>query len=193
MARVGRVAAVGLVALVAARPLAGTAGEVAHPIRISEVRPVLAFVKAHLRPGDAIYLDSGAGDVWDYYAPLVGLRMVSTVLLPASRGGTCTSVGALLPPTGDRRLWMVFGYHLSFAPSDEHRIYLARLALVGRQVLRHRAAHASVYLFDLRRHPVHPARTLPSAPGVRCLVPFPQPPVAPTGLHAGPLGTGRLT
>lgn len=173
--------------------MAGTLTEAAQPIRVSEVRPLLAFVKAHLRSGDAIDLDPGAGDVWHYYAPTVGLRMPATVLLPASRGGTCADPSALRPPPGDRRLWMLFGYQLSFAPADDRRIYLSRLALFGRPVLRRHAAHATLYLFDLDQGPMRRPGALPRAPGVRCLVPVHQATVPPTGLRAGPLGTGRLT
>jgi hypothetical protein len=199
-----RVAAAGLVAALLAQPLAGAAAEVVRPIHVSEVRPVLQFVEAHWRPGDVVDLDAGAADVWSYYATELGLRVPAYAVLPAAEGGSCATPRVLVPPGGAKRVWLVFGYHLSFAPSDEHQVYLSHFAAIGRLVLHHRADKASAYLFDLfgarsgsaaGRAPggARPGRPLLTAPGVRCLRVVPEAPLSPTGLRTGPFGTGRLS
>ncbi|MGH9065070.1 MAG: hypothetical protein ACRD0L_14070 [Acidimicrobiales bacterium] len=199
----GRVAAAALrglagavLVVLAVHPLAGAYQEAAHPIRISEVRPVLAYVKAHLRPGDAIDLDRGAGNVWGYYASTLGLHMPATVVEPAASGGTCADPRSIVP-AGARRVWIVFGYHLSFAPADERQVYLERFAAIGRLAGHYSVDKASAYLFDLPGpgSTGRTGRTSPAAAsgGEACLVPVPLAPVPPTGLRSGPFGTGRLT
>ncbi|MGH9067771.1 MAG: hypothetical protein ACRD0J_09825, partial [Acidimicrobiales bacterium] len=189
---VARAVAGCLVALVVAQPFASAAAEVVHPIHVSEVRPVLQFVQHHLRPGDVIDLDAGAGDVWSYYASELGLHVPANVVLPATSGGTCANPQALVPPGGAERIWLVFGYHLSFAPSGQRRAYLAHFEAIGHLVAVHRADKAWAYLFDLTgAHPPAPAvRDVAAAP---CLKVVHAPPVKPTGLRTGPFGTGRLS
>jgi hypothetical protein len=201
--RIGR-AALGGAALVAlgataASPVAQFFGDVAHPIVVSETRPLFRYVAAHERPGDVVVLDPGASDAYQYYATTTGLR-AGFVVLPVPSGGTCTDPSALVPP-GARRVWLIFGYRLSAFPGDWQRLVVGEFAPSLETQERVVAPKAAAYLL-VPRGPSEPEAPGPpssagapsgGAPTRLCLALEPLLPVPPTGLRADPFGTGPLT
>lgn len=84
-----------------------------------ELQPLAAYVQAHLRPGDCLYVYYHAISPFKYYyrGNLAGVRW----------GQTCVEAGLALPASGPeapRRLWLVAAH---FGDLDFLKIFAARL------------------------------------------------------------------
>jgi hypothetical protein len=89
----------------------------------SEIRPVVAHLRARVRPGDAVYVYVDAVPASRYYAGRAGFR--HPVTAGAARAHEPAKAAAELAALdGARRVWMVF----SHTPRGEHEPFLRHLA-----------------------------------------------------------------
>lgn len=61
-------------------PVARASAQVLHPLQIEEMRPVLAYIKAHQEPGDRLYVYAAGRNQFAYYAPRFGFAPTDYVI-----------------------------------------------------------------------------------------------------------------
>jgi len=144
---------------VVAGPNIGTAAkEVASPRQIEETQPVLAYVTAHRRTGDAVLVDPGGEQTVELYARRIGLGADRVRLaLPSRRCRVGAAEAALTRATG--RVWVVFGHQYTYVPADTRERFRAHFATIGAHVDRVVEPGVEADLYDLRRPPDDPGRT----------------------------------
>jgi hypothetical protein len=76
--------------------------------RIEETRPMLAYMAAHRRPGDAFYVYHGALPAFRYYGPRYGLDPADAVSGSCHRGEPRAYLHEIDALRGRRRVWVVF-------------------------------------------------------------------------------------
>jgi Dolichyl-phosphate-mannose-protein mannosyltransferase len=183
-------AAATLVALVpigiaAASPVRTSLDAVAHPFTRNELRPVFEFIRDHRRPGDAVWVHSGAGAPYDFYARIVGMR-ADYFMLAGSKGPGCTA--ALAEFGTSPRVWVVFGLHGSTAPPDEFEIFLTHLDTVGHRIGVLREPGATAWLYDTSSPADPSGHHVLRDPWIPCMK-LGEAPWA--SLITGPFGTGK--
>jgi len=150
-----RVLAAACVAAVLAWPVVEAAKRVVVPVRRDEIRPVLAYVAEHARPGDRLWVYYGAKRQFRYYAPRLGLadREVVASLEPFAKSSGVR--WAEWPRReaerlrGRGRVWLVFSFVRTFGSrSDEERV-VRRADLRARRLdaVQHPGAAAYLYTF----------------------------------------------
>jgi len=171
-----------LVAAAAVPALIGGGRLVVHPMKVSEIRPVLAYVRAH--GGGVVWVQSTSLPATRYYVRAEGLT-IDRVL--ADRPEQCGGDPDLVDAAAGRRVWLVFGYHTRDSAPDEEHAAVARIEAVAAPLDEVHAHRASAYAVDFSSGPRYPA-PLDDLP---CLVTGRVAPDPPTGLPGGPFGLGQ--
>ena len=165
-----------------------TFARVAHdPTTWSDVRPLLVSVRPHLRPGDVVWVHSADTPTATYYARSTGVALSAT-LEDDLAGGACSGIGDLRAAAAGHRVWFVYGYHASTAPPDEEHDLDEVFASESHRLARVTRPQATATLWDFGASP----DTAAAAPGLGCIGVTPVT-VVPTGITAGPFGTGGPT
>jgi Dolichyl-phosphate-mannose-protein mannosyltransferase len=160
---------------VVAGPNVRTAAEqVASPGQVEETRPVVAYVAAHRRTGDAVLVDPGGEQTVELYARRIGLRADRVRLALPSRNCQVGAVEAALTRSASR-VWVVFGHQFTFVPADARERFRAHFATIGAHVDRVVEPGVEADLYDLRQPPDDPARTdhRLTLRGAQCLLVLP--------------------
>lgn len=114
-----------------------------------DVRPVLAYVSGHRRPGDLIYVYHHQRASFLYYAPRYGFNPGEYILGEDRRGhwigGENEAYLRDLEQLRGRRVWLVFSYVRTIAGANEED-YIVRHA--GRMLEQTKLAGASAYLCE---------------------------------------------
>jgi len=150
-----RILAAACLAGILACPVADAAKRAVEPERRDEIRPVLAYVAEHARPGDRLWVYYGAKRQFRYYAPRLGLaeREVVAGLEPLAKPAAVRWAewprreAERLRGTG--RVWLVFSFVRTFGSrSDEERV-LRHVELRARRLdaVQHPGAAAYLYTF----------------------------------------------
>jgi len=165
----GHPASRGAVAALAATCVALSAASVRYvPTTREELRPVIRYVAAHRRPGDAIYVYYGAEQAFRYYAPRFGLTSAAYQVGHCARDDWRAYTAELDALRGHPRVWLVLAHPFSRAGIDEQRLFLGYLAHLGRRVGGFSAPGAIAALYDLgdsTRAARGPAGYVPPASG----------------------------
>jgi len=156
-ARTARAAGVLLVALLAVPPAAICAYRLVRPRTREETKPVLAYLGAHCRPGDRLYLYEYAAPAFDYYARRYGLDPGD-----AARGTWEWDPRAAEADAerlaGGPRTWVLFSHTLLPTGGDVEDLFVPMLDARGRRLDAFRAPGAAVYLYDFRPREAPPER-----------------------------------
>ncbi|MGE5611883.1 MAG: glycosyltransferase family 39 protein [Bacillota bacterium] len=129
--------------------MAMAARNVLHPRGREEIRPVLAYIASHARPGDRLYVYYAATPAFRYYRDQTGLSGMPIIQGAESRSDWLGYLEDLDQLKGLRRVWVVFS-HVWFAEGvDEQRLFLMKLDGMGNRLDAKLATGASAYLYDL--------------------------------------------
>lgn len=130
------------------------------PTQIEEIRPVVAYVKAHQQPGDQLYVYRSGINQFLYYAPQFGYAPDNYVL-----GENSLATGSRRNPElseagvkrfrrevrqlrrQGQRVWFVF----CRASEVEEQAFLSVMEPIGQQLDRFRQPNAIVYLYRLQK------------------------------------------
>ena len=124
------------------------------PSRVQEMRPVMSHVSSRHELADRIYVYSGAGLAFSYYAPRVGLPEDGVVRGRCSLDDPRRYLRELDALRGHPRVWLVFTHEQR---DGELALILGYLDTIGRRLdtvvvdasNRRTIEQASAYLFDL--------------------------------------------
>jgi hypothetical protein len=119
-----------LLAVLAGAPIFAIAGALP-PSRIQHVRPLMAQVSEQLHPGDRIYVYSGAGLAFSYYAPRFGIRREVAIVGRCALGNPRNYFRELDKLRGQKRVWLVATHEQA---SGELDLILGYLDQLGRRV-----------------------------------------------------------
>jgi hypothetical protein len=122
-----------------------------------EIRPVVAYVRNHEKPGDLVYVFYGAEPAFDYYAERQGFPRDNVEIGTAS-GSDPRVYESDLDRLRGRRVWVVLS-HIHGVGAQESRDVEFYLDMLGPRVDSLSVAGAETYLYDLRS-----AALLPAAP-----------------------------
>jgi hypothetical protein len=120
-----------------------------------EIRPVVAYVRNHEKPGDLVYVFYGAEPAFDYYAERETFPMDNVEIGTAS-GSDSQSYESDLDRLRGRRVWVVLS-HIRGAGAQESKYVEFYLGTIGPKLDSLSVAGAEAYLYDLRNAAVPPA------------------------------------
>ncbi len=130
---------------------------IAHPTRIEEIRPVLAYVKSQQQPQDKLYIYQAGINQFIYYAPTLGY-VPEQYILGDSLLADGTSKKKQVSKSGVKqfkqevkhlkapRLWFV----LCRASEVEEQAFVSTMASLGQQLDHFQRPGAAAYLYDLK-------------------------------------------
>jgi hypothetical protein len=122
--------------------------EVPWPPR-EEMKPVMQYLQAHYRPGDAVYVYSYAAPAFAYYAPVHGLDQVRFQTFFSRQSDDASLANALAPLRGNRRAWVVLAHvYIGAGRVNGAENYLNALDRMGYRQDHFGAQGADLYLFD---------------------------------------------
>lgn len=130
---VARALAFAALAVVAVSPIRESAQAAVHPYTVTEVRTVLAHVKATLEPADAVYVHWTAAVLYDYYAPVLGLP-ARTGFFSFSRPDVCSVDDPVRALRDHSRVWVVFAFPPMYEPSDDAETSLSQFDRLGPRI-----------------------------------------------------------
>lgn len=128
------------------------------PLKLEEVKPVIAYVQSHQQPNDRLYVYAAAENQFAYYAEKYGYTSDQYIL-----GETALAVGRgknrkvsqkavkqfkqeIKELRGEPRVWFLF----SRASEEEEQALIAALSPIGQQLEVFKQPGASAYLYDLK-------------------------------------------
>ena len=176
-----------LVAVVASSAITGGVKFADHPFSTPDSRAALQFIDSHRRPGDQVWVQWPEVPVAQYYARTVGVDPDHEVDDGTGSGSGGCGGQTLTEAAAGGRVWLVVGYRLSTAGPHERQAIVDAFAHQGTLIGQIARRGAAAYLFDFGGD----ARRTASPSGLECLVVQRLSPVAPSGLHTGPLGWGK--
>jgi hypothetical protein len=112
-----------------------------------EIKPVMAYVHAHQKSGDVVYLITGSQPAYQYYDELYRIRE-NNLLLGTALGDDAKDYVTDLDRLRGRRAWIVAS-HISGRGAIQLKYIEFYLAMAGRRIDQFTAAGASAYLYDL--------------------------------------------
>lgn len=142
--------AVVLVGVLALDPLASQTLRLLTPRPFDESRSVIAYLAAHIREQDTVYLYYDAVPLFRYYAPRFGIEDRPYVAGTSAEDRWSDDLRDLAALRGRPRVWLMFAhvFHRERRPTEED-FFLFQLEGMGRQLDAFKAPGASVYLYDL--------------------------------------------
>jgi len=114
-----------------------------------EIKPVLAYVMAHRRDGDELYLYGPARFAFQYYAVMGGWKLPVMVGVDMQATEYSTLGDDLERLRGRGRMWVIF----SHIRGDEDKFSLFYLDRIGHRTDAFNAQGAAAYLYDFREGP----------------------------------------
>lgn len=122
-----------------------------------EIKPVVAYVRNHERPGDLVYIFYGAEPAFDYYAERQGFPQ-DNVEIGTAAGSDPRVYESDLDRLRGRRVWVILS-HIRGVGAQESKYIEFYLGSLGPRLDSLSATGAEAYLYDLRN-----AASLPAAP-----------------------------
>lgn len=113
-----------------------------------EIKPVIAYVRAHQRMGDVVYLNTGSQPAYQYYAELYGIRE-NNLVLGTAVGDDATDYVSDFAPLRGRRTWIVVSHASGGGGAMQMKHFEFYLGMIGRRIDQFTAPGAAVYLYDL--------------------------------------------
>jgi hypothetical protein len=130
-------------------PFTSAADHLLHPPLGEHTRPALTYIQAHQKPGDVIYVYTGARAAFGYYGPQMGLDRSDYVIGVSSRSdpqGYFKDVAAL---QGRPRVWVLFSHVYNWGGTDEEAVIVQHLDQIGTRINTLQLPGAALYLYDL--------------------------------------------
>lgn len=126
-----------------------------------EMRPVVAYLGNHEKPGDLVYVFYGAEPAFDYYAERDSFPL-NNVEIGTAAGNDPQKYESDLDRLRGRRVWVVFS-HIHGVGAQESKYIEFYLGGLGPKLDSLSVAGADAYLYDLRNAAVPPAAQSQSA------------------------------
>jgi len=126
-----------------------------------EIRPVVAYVRSHERPGDLVYVFYGAEPAFDYYAERDSFPQ-NNVEIGTAEGNDPQIYESDLDRLRGRRVWVVLS-HTHGVGAQEAKYIGFYLGSLGPRLDSLSVAGAEAYLYDLRNAALLPAAQSQSA------------------------------
>ncbi len=128
--------------------LAALNGVLKPPIS-EDVRPVLAYMNTHQKPGDLVYLYGGSSKAWSFYAPTFGLNEITPIEGEKNIIKASDRPNNILRLKGKKRVWFLFSFLSDRrGTTNEEELTLSFLNSLGKQIDHISADGASGYLYD---------------------------------------------
>ncbi|MFN8582483.1 MAG: hypothetical protein U0163_16100 [Gemmatimonadaceae bacterium] len=118
------------------------------PVDVEEIKPVLAHIREGWRPGDQLYVYTGAEPAFAYYAPTFGLAEVPVIHGTQARDDWQRNFDEVDRLRGRGRVWMLFSHVYSWGLANEERLWLFRADQIGTRLDAFAQTEASSYLYD---------------------------------------------
>ena len=112
-----------------------------------EIKPIMAYVRAHEKPGEVVYVATGSQPAYQYYDELYGIRE-NNLILGTALGEDALDYVVDLDRLRSRRAWVIVS-HISGAGGIQSKYIEFYLGMIGRRIDQFTAAGAAVYLYDL--------------------------------------------
>ena len=138
-----------VIALVLAQPVATAASRLIHPKVIEDVRPAIAYIRSHQRPGDVWYVYHFARFQFQYYAERQGLPMQDVRIGDDCASDTACYLAELDRLRGNPRVWILFSHIWTGNGVNEEDLFVSHLDSMGTRLDQYRAMQARAYLYDL--------------------------------------------
>ena len=126
-----------------------------------EIRPVMAYVRNHEKPGDMVYVFYGAEPAFDYYAERESFPR-NNVEIGTATGNDPQIYESDLDRLRGRRVWVMFSHIRGVGAEDSKHVEFY-LDMLGPRLDSLALAGAETYLYDLRSAALPPAATSQSA------------------------------
>lgn len=131
--------------------------EIAQPgvMFLEEMRPLVAYVRNHEKPGDLVYVFYGAEPAFDYYAERENFPR-NNVEIGTAAGSDPQVYESDLDRLRGRRVWVLLS-HIHGAGAQESKYVEFYLGSLGPRLDSLSVAGAETYLYDLRNAALPPA------------------------------------
>jgi hypothetical protein len=156
--RLSTAALVGMACLLLFRPVADAATSLARHEGRENLKPLLDAAVSQSRPGDLLYVYTGAANAFEYYtryrARYQGLNRLEVIRgIRRPRDASDYEID-LQQLSGHRRVWVLLSHAWNEASKrDEEALLNAYLAQMGTRLMEIRESKASLYLYDLSARP----------------------------------------
>ena len=143
-------------------PLGFDAGlHIVKPRQVEEIKPVMAYLRSEIQPGDTVYVYYSAQYAFKYYQDRYGFTDADYIAGKDPRDFTSTEkrddlqryIAELDQLRGKSRVWLVFSHSYDRTGIDEETFFLYHLNTIGKQLDAFKRQKASVYLYDLSGPP----------------------------------------
>jgi 4-amino-4-deoxy-L-arabinose transferase-like glycosyltransferase len=141
-----------LVALLFVQPVFSAREIVAHPMQAQEVRPILAYVRAHQRPGDAWYVYWHTQIAYRYYAETYGLGSPNAVLSSSFDGVHRDIFNQDAERLRGRRVWVIIANPGKMGGFDEFTLVVQAFDNAGTRLDTQWQTGAVALLYQMNPH-----------------------------------------
>jgi hypothetical protein len=120
-----------------------------HPRMVEEIKPMMAYLSAHRRENDAVYINYSAAPAYLYYSAFYDLADVPFVQ-GSNRQNTNDYSRELSSMRGRSRVWILFSHAWYYANGvTEETLILKYLDQIGTRLDQRSAPGSQLYLYDL--------------------------------------------
>ena len=123
-----------------------------------EIKPVRAYLRAHEKPGDLVYVFTESQPAWQYYTERDPSFPGDNVLMGAGSGSDLKNYTPDLDRLRGHRVWIVLSHTHGTGAGEAQEIEFYLDALGGKRINSFTSAGAATYLYDLPA-----SRPLPAA------------------------------
>ena len=136
--------------LLANRPAYEAWRHLSAPRRVEEIKPMMAYLSAHRREKDAVYINYDAGPAYLYYSAFYDLANVPFVQGSMNQQNTNNYFRELSSMRGRNRVWILFSHaNYNVNGVSEQTLILDYLDQIGRRLDQLSAPGSQLYLYDL--------------------------------------------
>lgn len=128
-------------------PIASATTNLLNPPTTEEIKTVLSFYTANRRPGDVLYVSSGAQSAFRYYAPKFDLSNDTVVYGGYVRGHGEQIIREITSLGKNPRIWVLFS-HMNSASAKDIDIITQYLTSTMKLIDFRQSVGAAIYLFD---------------------------------------------
>ena len=119
------------------------------PRLVEEIKPMMAYLSAHRRENDAVYINYSAAPAYLYYSAFYNLANVPFVQ-GSNRQNTNNYFRKLSSMRGRSRVWILFSHAWWYENGEDERTFILKyLDQIGRRLDQLSAPGSQLYLYDL--------------------------------------------
>jgi hypothetical protein len=139
-----------LVVLLLFDPLYFACFHLMKPRTVSEIRPVINYVRKHALSTDLLYLYYGSESAFKYYSNKYGFNK-DYLVAASSISDWRNYVKGLDNLRGEKRVWVIFANVYKMSGVDEEKLFLLHLDCIGTKLVEFKSEGAAAYLYDLNK------------------------------------------